>query len=200
MSLAVNVTYYLNNNSANTQTKAEAENFSDQVSDLQNQTANLNSQLLTLTQEKETLLTQLLGNVTQVQDLNNKIAKVQTQLDYFKNRILVLFPFEEQGYLAASDNGKEDISFLITRLGSSDVHNSYGGNRLFVQGTVYNIGTETARSCRLHVVLYQSGTAIRDVYIGLGTLDEYDSASVTQNIQYYSAAKLTNWTIDIEHS
>jgi hypothetical protein len=77
----------------------------------------------------------------------------------------------------------------------------YAGSdiRLYISGEVWNVGTDIARNCKLHVTLYRGGTVVKDTYIELGTINPATFREVATNI-YYTGVALTNWTIIPEYS
>ena len=92
-----------------------------------------------------------------------------------------------------------NIPNLVTSLGVRDVHlpphiNPTTNYRLYIEGTVFNIGSETAYNCRLHVTLYRGESIVVDTNVGLGTIAGGASVQVSKNISY-SGDALTNWTI-----
>jgi len=65
---------------------------------------------------------------------------------------------------------------------------------LRIYGEVWNVGTDTAYNCKLHVVAYQGAVIAIDTYIELGTIYGEDKKSIDSNV-YYSGSALTSWTI-----
>jgi hypothetical protein len=68
---------------------------------------------------------------------------------------------------------------------------------LHVSGEVWNVGTNTATNCKLHIVLYQGAVVAEDTYINLGTIIGRDYTSVDSQI-FYQGSELTNWTLSPE--
>lgn len=85
---------------------------------------------------------------------------------------------------------------LVTRLGAYDMRYNYSGQdiRLYMTGEVWNVGTETAQNCSLHVILQQGDVVAADTYILLGNIAGGSFTDVARNI-YYTGDALTNWTI-----
>ena len=96
---------------------------------------------------------------------------------------------EEINSLKASD--------LVTRLGATDNRSLFGSKSLLVQGSIWNVGTNPAYNCRLHVILYQGQTIAEDTYINLGTISGESYTDISENI-YYEGEALSNWTITPE--
>lgn len=90
---------------------------------------------------------------------------------------------------------------LVTRLGANDMRYNYTGSdiRLYISGEVWNVGTEAAQNCSLHVTLYQGNTVAKDTYIELGTINGGSFKDVAANI-YYTGESLSNWTIIPEYA
>jgi hypothetical protein len=88
---------------------------------------------------------------------------------------------------------------LVTRLGASDMRFNYTGQetRLYISGEIWNVGTSTARNCRLHVTLYQGDAVAKDTYVELGNIDVGSYVDVASNV-YYTGNALTNWTLTPE--
>ena len=61
-------------------------------------------------------------------------------------------------------------------------------------GTVWNVGSETATNCRLHVILYQGSTIAKDTYISLITINSESYRSVDEKI-FYAGTEITDWEI-----
>ena len=90
---------------------------------------------------------------------------------------------------------------LVTRVGGSDMRYNYSDQRIrfFITGEVWNVGTEAAVNCSLHVTLYQGDTVANDTYIELGTIAGGSFTEVASHI-YYTGDALTKWTITPEYS
>ena len=86
---------------------------------------------------------------------------------------------------------------LVTRLGASDNRPLLGSKSLFVQGSIWNVGTNPAQNCKLHVVLYQGQTVAKDTYINLGTINGETYTEISENV-YYEGSSLSDWTITPE--
>lgn len=95
----------------------------------------------------------------------------------------------------------QDGPRLVTRLGARDIRFNYTGQdtRLYVSGEIWNVGTSTARNCKLHVTIYQGLTVANDTYIELGGIDAGTYVFAASNV-YYTGDALTNWAITPECS
>ena len=124
------------------------------------------------------------GLQKQAADLRNQINNLQSEKANLQNQL--------------SQAGAPKI---VTRLGVKDVrstpaegHPWSGRIRLYVAGEVWNVGTNAAQNCRLHVTLYQGDVVANDTYIELGTIADGSWKDVATDI-YYEGVALTNWTI-----
>jgi len=128
------------------------------------------SEIQTLTNQKNQLQTWLTGNIT---NLGSQITSLQNQLNTLK------------------------APKLISALNSEDVHT--GTWHLHVWGAVWNVGTDTAYNCRIHVVAYQDSTVRADTYIILGTISGEGWKWVDENPVYYvGGGALASWTLTLE--
>lgn len=120
------------------------------------------------------------GSEGQIADLQNQIATLQNEKTALQNEI---------------DNLK--AAKLVTRLGASDNRPFLGDKSLFIEGSIWNVGTNPAHNCRLHVVLYQGQTIAEDTYITLGTINGQSYTDISENV-YYDGEALSDYTIDPE--
>ncbi len=166
-----------------------------QAADLQSQLANLSSQMSSLQGENANLTTQIADLEDQAASLSNQTSSLQSD-----NSKLLGEKANLQNQLSLLSQGKVPAT-LVTRLGANDMRYNYSGQdlRLYITGEVWNVGTEAAVNCSLHVVLYQGDTVAKDTYIKLGTINGGSYTGVTRNI-YYRGDALTNWTIIPEYA
>jgi hypothetical protein len=169
--------------------------------DLKKQAAELQSELETVDDEKDSLLSQkavLLVSTSSQQkraaDLRNQTASLEAENSRLRSENAAIQAQIDQ----VSQNGTPRI---VTRLGAKDVRESPAPGhpwseiiRFYVSGEVWNVGTGAARNCRLHVTIYQGDTVANDTYLELGTINAWAYADVAANI-YYAGEALTNWTI-----
>lgn len=120
------------------------------------------------------------GSEGQIADLENQIATLQNEKSTLQNEI---------------DNLK--ASNLVTRLGATDEKPWLQTDYLHVSGSVWNVGTNTAHNCRLHIILYQGQTVAKDTYINLGTINGKGYVDVNEKV-YYEGSALTDWSITPE--
>ena len=165
----------------------------EQVADLQSQIANLSSQTSSLQGENANLASQIADLEGQAASLSNQTSSLQGE-----NSNLLEEKANLQSQLSLLSQGKVPAT-LVTRLGANDMRYNYSGQdlRLYITGEVWNVGTEAAQNCSLHVVLYQGDTVAKDTYIKLGTIAGGSYTGVTRNI-YYTGDALTRWTITPE--
>jgi len=120
------------------------------------------------------------GTEGQVADLQNKVSTLQNEKTGLQNTI---------------DSLK--AAKLVTKLGANDNRPLLGSKNLFVQGSIWNVGTNPAQNCKLHVILYQGQTVAKDTYINLGNINGETFTDISENV-YYDGSSLTDWTITPE--
>jgi chaperonin cofactor prefoldin len=188
-SLVLNAYFYTQNGSA------PDNSLLTQVTDLQSQLANLQEQITNLESGNANLTVQVANLESQTANLRNQTSNLQSQnvnLQNKKSELQTQLNQLDQGIVAPK---------IVTRLGARDMRYNYSGQnlRLYISGEVWNVGTETAQNCSLHVTLYQGGTVSKDTYIELGTINGGSHTDVARNI-YYAGEALTKWTITPEYS
>jgi hypothetical protein len=88
---------------------------------------------------------------------------------------------------------------IVTRLGVRDCNWDSSSMRLYISGQVWNVGTETAKNCTLHVTLYQGTRVANNTLVDLGTLEVGSWRDIAANIRYTGSA-LTSWSVVPEFS
>ena len=83
---------------------------------------------------------------------------------------------------------------LVTRLSASDQRPLFQTPYFHVYGEVWNVGTNMAYNCKLHIIIYQGAVVAEDTYINLGIIEGEDFASVDSKV-YYEGSALTDWSI-----
>lgn len=164
-----------------------------QVADLRCQLATLSSQMSSLHGQNANLAVQMADLEGQVASLSNRTNSLQGE-----NYALLGENANLQSQLSLLSEGSVPAK-LVARLGASEMRYNYSGQdlRLYITGEVWNVGTESAENCSLHIILYQGDTVAKDTYIELGTIKGGSYAEVARNI-YYTGDKLTNWIITPE--
>ena len=190
VNLAANIYFYSQQNVFATDSSLQT-----QVADLRSQIASLSNQTSSLQGENANLTTQIADLAGQAASLSNQTNNLQSE----KSRLL-----DEKASLQSQLNllSQEKVpARLVTRVGGSDMRYNYSGQqiRLCVTGEVWNVGTEAAVNCSLHVTLYQGVTVAQDTYIDLGTIAGGSYTQVFRNI-YYTGDALTKWTITPEYN
>ncbi len=142
----------------------------NRVSELESQVVGLQSQRDSLTTEKTNLQTQVANLESQVDSLTNERNTLSNQLENVK------------------------AAKLVTRLGSSDERPWLSDDYLHVYGSVINVGSYAATNSKLHVVLYQGQTVAKDTFIELGTISGESYTDIDQKI-FYDGSALTSWSI-----
>lgn len=134
---------------------------------------------------------------SQVAELTSQNANLQEQIDSQQS---IIFDLQKENNDLQNQLNIEGPPNLVTSLGATDTNSSVPPNdpnpnpRLYIEGTVYNIGSETAYNCWLNVTLYRGEDVVRSAYIDLGTIAGGDSVQVSENIAY-SGDPLTDWDI-----
>ena len=171
-----------------------------QIKDLETEKDSLQIQIANLTEQISSLQNQNLELSSQCSNITNEIDTLQTENDNLKN--------ENKNFRSENTDLQNQLynkgPRLITKLGTTDVkidHTAYHSNqtRLFIEGEVWNIGTQAADDCRLHVILYIGSEVVNDTYIQLGTINALDCVNVRTDIYYYTGERLTDWKIIPEY-
>jgi hypothetical protein len=174
--------------------------------DLKKQAANIQSQLVILSNQTNNMQSEKTILKTQITNLENQIANLQNQTDSLQSENAHV-----QDENAAIQNQIDQIRLtgapkIVTRLGATDVrstpaagHPWSGVIRFYISGEVWNMGTGAAKDCKLHVTLYQGDSVANDTYVEIGTINAGTYTDVAANI-YYTGEALTNWTIIPEHA
>jgi len=125
----------------------------------------------------------------------SKVTNLQSDIDQLEN--VVEQQENEIDQLQDEIDGLKAPK-LMTRLGANDVRPLFSASYMEISGTVWNVGTNTAYDCRIHIVLYQGSTVAKATYIDLGSIDGETWKDVTEKI-YYEGSAITNWEMDIEY-
>jgi len=171
-------------------------------SSLQTQVANLRSQLASLSRQASSLQGENANLTARIGDLEGQAASLSNQTNNLQSESSRLLGEKANLQSQLSLLSQEKVpAKLVTRVGGSDMRYNYSGQqiRLCVTGEVWNVGTEAAVNCSLHVTLYQGVTVAEDTYIELGTIVGGSFTQVFRNI-YYTGDALTNWTITPQYS
>jgi hypothetical protein len=172
----------------------EKNNIEKQIGDLKNQLAILSNQSDSLLSKKVSLETQLTALEDQIVDLQNQTESHKSENARSRD--------ENAGIQKQINRIKQDgFPKIVTRLGATDVRSSpaaghpwSGVIRFYISGEVWNMGTDSARDCRLHVTLYQGKIVANDTYVEMRTIKAGTYVDVAANI-YYTGEALTDWTI-----
>lgn len=176
--------------------EAQISSLNTQITNLQNQIDSLDSeiqakegQIEMLTNEKNQLQTWLDGNITA---LNAKI----TTLEVANANLETEYANLQAEYEALTSEYYElkAPKLSLLSLYSKDERPMIGTPHLHIYGEVWNVGTDTAYDCKLHVVAYQGDVKAIDTEILLGTIYGENKKAVDSNI-YYSGDPLTMWSI-----
>ena len=171
-----------------------------QVNDLQNQISGLQTQIDALENQQPT--------DNQGTDLQSQLNQLQSTYDnYVSTHGYSNEEYNEQVAIVTTQGGQitalqtqvASLSApdLVTRLGLNDERPILQTPYFHVYGEVWNVGTNTATNCKLHIVLYQGAVVAEDTYVNLGVIYGRDYASVDSQI-FYQGSALTNWTLSPE--
>ena len=185
-------------------------NYTSIISGKDNSMVTKDSQIQTLTSQKnqlqtwldgnKTLLTQtqtwLTGNLTLINTLNTQITNLQDQISGLNSQISSL-----NAQITDLQNQIDTLKapkLIKVNLRADDNRPFLGTPYLHVYGYVCNVGTNTAYNSKIHVVAYQSGGVVAiDTYIILGTISGESWTSVDASPTYGGGA-LTGWTLTLE--
>lgn len=98
---------------------------------------------------------------------------------------------------------QEEINTLMApklisaNLGGFDKRPFFQTPRLQITGYIFNIGNQTAKDCKLHVVLYQGNIIVQDTYIKLGNIAGETGISIDEEV-FYDGEGLTDFIITPE--
>ncbi|MEM2915070.1 MAG: hypothetical protein QXH91_06710 [Candidatus Bathyarchaeia archaeon] len=179
-------------------------NYTSIISGKDNTILAKDSEIQTLTNQKNQLETWLDGNKTLLQQ---QIQQLETWLNdnrtYYENEInsLTIQIINQQATITNLQNQIDALKapkLIKVNLRADDNRPWLGTPYLHVYGYICNVGTNTAYSSKIHVVAYQSGGVVAiDTYITLGTIYGESWTSVDSNI-YYSGSELVSWTLTLE--
>ena len=170
-------------------------------SGLESQVADLQSQVDSLTSDKNNLQSQVTDLQSQLNELqttyDNYVSTHSYSNEEYNDMVTIL---TTQGVKMADLENQINVlkaPYLVTRLGMGDERPWFQTPYFHVSGEVWNVGTNTATNCKLHVILYQGSVVAEDTYINLGTISGRTYTSVDSKI-YYEGSALTNWNITPE--
>ena len=156
--------------------------------------------------------TEALATVKELTDKNEALlsekAALITERDSLKNKVSSLVVERDNALANATVLGAEVAQLrsgrLMTNLGSYDNRDNELQPFIHIYGVVWNVGTEPAVNCKIHVVGKQGDVIAVDTYIDLQTINGYDSYPYTsfkeidERVYYYGSA-LTEKIVTIEY-
>jgi hypothetical protein len=161
---------------------------------LEKQNEDLQSQINSLQAENSTLQNDIANLKIQVINLTSQLSVVQQQINSSQ---IIISALQSQNANLQNLLELKNAPNLVTSLGIDDI-GMYGfpnqtNVRLYIAGSVYNNGTETAYNCRLHVIAFRGDQTIIDtnITLGIGTMSGGSSVNVNENIPY-SGGPLSN--------
>ena len=120
----------------------------------------------------------------QVNDLTNERGDLRREIDALNTQITSLQRIIED----------LEAPKLVTALAVVDQRPLFQTPYFEITGTVWNVGSETATNCRLHIILYQGSTIAEDTYISLSTINSESYRNVDEKI-FYAGTEITDWEI-----
>ncbi len=138
---------------------------------------------------------------TSVNELQERVNELQSELDSLNsshNDYVATHSYTNSKYEECNDTiNSLRAPDLVTRLGMSDQRPFLQTPYFHVSGEVWNVGTDAATNCKLHVIIYQGAVVTEDTYINLGTIPGRDYTSVDSKV-YYEGSALTDWSVTPE--
>lgn len=164
------------------------------IVELQNEKNEALASVQELTDTTNGLLSEITALETERDSLKNQLSSLVTERDNALADVTVL-----DAEVAQLRSGK-----LMTNLGSFDNRDNNLQPFIHVYGVVWNVGTEAALNCRIHVVGKQGDVIAVDTYIELQTINGYDPYQYTSFKEidervYYHGSALTEKTVTIEY-
>jgi len=173
---------------------AENKNLEKQIGDLKNE-------LATLSNKTEELQSRKVSLEIKITALEDQITNLKYQSEKAKRENLNIADENAEIQRQIDQIKQRGVPKIITRLGTADVRSTPAGGhpwsgviRFYVSGEVWNMGTGSARDCRLHITLYQGDKVANDTYVKIGTIEAGTYVEVAVNI-YYDGEALTNFLI-----
>ena len=152
-----------------------------------------------------------LATIDKLNDTNKallgEITALESERDSLKNQINSLVTERDNALadatILSSDVQQLRSGRLMTNLGSFDNRDNELQPFIHVYGVVWNVGTEPAENCRIHVVAKQGDVIAVDTYVELQTINGYDPYPYTSFKEidekiYYYGIPLTEKTVTIE--
>jgi cell division protein FtsB len=174
-------------------------NLQNQIITLNNEQANLQSQVNTLQTDKANLQSQIDSLNVTYQDYISTHSHSNPEYDDLNSTYQHYisthsYTDSEHDTLENERDTLRAPKLKIESLFVDDVRPWWGAEYLHVYGEVWNVGTDTAYDCRLHVMAYQESVLAIDTYIWLGTINGENNKNVDSKI-YYLGSALTKWYI-----
>lgn len=204
----VNYTAMINSRDNTISTKdSQIQTLTNQKNQLQTCLDGNMTLLNTIIAERDHLQVWLDGNITYynslIGSLNSQITSLQNQISSLNSQVSSLNAQIEDlqdriASLQSEINTLEAPKLIKVNLRANDSRPWIGTPYLHVYGEICNVGTNTAYNCKLHVVAYQSG--------GVVALNTYinlgtiygESWKSVDSNIYYNGDALTSWTITPE--
>ena len=176
-SFGANLYFYTTHSITVSRLTTERDVLNQQINDLTTERDNLEDQVNSLITERESLKQQIKDLVNERDPLKSQIVSLQNQITDLEDEV-----------------NRLKSPKLVTTLSVTDQRPWFQTPYLQISGEVWNVGSDTAYGCRLHVILYQGSAIAEDTYISLGTINGESYRNVDSKI-FYAGSELTD--IDI---
>lgn len=168
----------------------EKNSFQSQVNILHTQKNSLNATCQLLHEQKNSLNATCQEYMSTHSRSDSEYDSLQSEYDNYR----YTHHYSDSEYNTIKD---ERDSLKAPKLSTLSLHYAddrpwLGTPHLHVYGEVWNVGTDTAYNCKLHVMAYQGSVKAIDTYVHLGTISGENRKSVDENV-YYSGEALTSW-------
>jgi len=122
-----------------------------------------------------------ISNIWTYISLQNQIGTLKIEKNSLQSQVTTL-----EGRISSLESIINSLKApkLVTKLNYSDVRPPLGTPYLHVYGDVWNVGTDPAYDCQLHVIAYQWDVVAIDTNIPLGTIIGERWTIVDSNISY----------------
>ena len=151
----------------------------------------LENQVNSLVTERDALKQQVNDLIVERDTLKQQVNALTNERDDLKAQIIFL-----QNQIANLEDEVNRLKApkLVTALAVVDQRPLFQTPYFEISGTVWNVGSDTATNCRLHVIIYQGSAIAKDTYISLITINGESYRTVDEKI-FYAGTEITDWEI-----
>jgi hypothetical protein len=148
------------------------------------------AQILALSNQVANQQNWLSSNMTYIGNLTSQIGKLNTQVSGLSSN---------NSILKVENTALRTPKLLTINLLSTDVRSTPGSPYLHIVGVVSNVGTDSAKNCKLYVLAYHGVTKVIDTYVtlGSGTIAGEYYVNVDTSV-LYSGSALETWSVDTQ--